>query len=123
MSSYKGVDLFGSGPHRFAVGPRGERVVPNYVLGAPGSGSTPTGPIEVDVVVRGRLTGSTLSQLWSRRDAIAVQLTSPPVAGTLIDEGGRSWADMSFIGFEEGDRVERGRVWSVAYRAVFRGFI
>lgn len=122
MSSYKGVDLFGSGPHRFAVGPRGERVVPNYVLGAPGSGSTPTGPIEVDVVVRGRLTGGTMSQLWSKRDAITAQLASPPAAGTLIDESGRSWADMSFIAFEEGDRVERGRVCSLAYRAVFRRF-
>jgi hypothetical protein len=123
MSSYKSLDLFGSGPHRFALAKQGEDVVPNFTLGTGGSGSTVIGPIELDVIVSGRLVAADESALWTLRDAITAQLTDPPVPGTLIDNHGRTWSDMSFITYQEADRVDRGRAWSVEYKAVFRRFI
>jgi hypothetical protein len=123
MSSFKGLDLFGSGPHRFHLAKQGEDVVPNFVLGAGGSGSTPVGPIELDVIVTGRLTAASESALWSLRDAITAQLADPPVPGTLIDSHSRTWTDISFITYEEADRADRGRTWSIEYTATFRRFI
>ncbi len=52
--------------------------------------------------------------------AVAAQLAHPPTMATLVDHHGHSWADMSFIEFAEEPRTDRGRVRSVAYRAVFR---
>ena len=123
MSSFKSLDLFGSGPHRFHLAKQGEDVVPNFVLGGGGSGSTPVGPIELDIIVRGRLVAATESALWTLRDAITAQLADPPTPGTLIDNHARTWTDMSFITYEEGDRTERGRAWSIEYKATLRRFI
>lgn len=123
-SSYGGVDVFGPGPHRFAVGKQGEGVVANYLIGAsPAQGTTAQGPVELDVVVRGRLVATSESALWSRRDAIRSAITHPPAVATLVDHHGRSWSDMSFIEYVEGDRTDRGRVRSLAYTARFRRFI
>ena len=122
MSSFKGLDLFGSGPHRFAQSLQGEDVVPNYILGIGGSGSTPVGALELDVVVTGRLVAAGESALWTKRDAITAQLAHPPVPGTLIDSNGRSWTGMSFITYQEAPRTDRGRTWSIEYTATFRKF-
>jgi hypothetical protein len=51
------------------VGAQGEAVVPNYVIGRAGSGSAPLGPIELDVVVEGRLVATTEALLeYERKD-------------------------------------------------------
>jgi hypothetical protein len=121
-SSYKGQNLFGSGPHRFALGTLGEVVVSDLSLGGFSSDSFAVGPRELEVVVTGRLAAASEAALWTLRDAIVAQLVSPPAGGTLIDTHGRSWSDMSFITYDEGDRTDRGRVWSMSYRAVFRRF-
>jgi hypothetical protein len=122
MSSFKSLNLFGSGPHRFAAEFQGSLVVPKLRLGIQESGSGWLGLEEFTLVVTGRLVASSQSALWALRDAIVAQLIDPPTAGTLVDNSGRSHANMSFIGFEEADRVDRGRVWSVAYTARFRRF-
>ena len=122
MSSFKGIDLFGSGPHRFHLAKQGEDVVPNFVLGSGGSGSTSVGPIELDVIVSGRLVAASESALWALRDAVTAQLADPPDPGTLIDNHGRTWTDMSFITYEEADRTDRGRATSIEYTATFRRF-
>lgn len=120
-STFNGVGLFNSGPHRFAIGARGESMVNNYIIGAsPSHGTTAQGELELDVVVTGRLVASSESALWTLRNAVAAQLTHPPVTATLIDHHGHSWSGMSFIEFKEEDRTDRGRQRSVAYRAVFR---
>jgi len=121
-SSFKGIDLFGSGPHRFSIGKRGELVVSHFALGVFDGGSAPLGLLELDVIVRGRLVAASESALWTRRDAVTAELIHPPTAGTLIDLHGRTWTGMSFISYQEADRVDRGRAWSVAYTAVFRKF-
>jgi hypothetical protein len=122
MSSFKSINLFGSGPHRFSLSVQGEEVVPNYVLGNGDHGTYPVGPRELDVIVTGRLVAASESALWTLRDAIAAQLTDPPVPGTLIDNHGRSWSNMSFIRYEEHGPTDRGRVCSIAYTATFRCF-
>ena len=121
-SSFKGINLFGSGPHRFALGVQGQRVVPDYVLGFGGAGTTPVGLVEAEVVVTGRLVASSEASLWAQRDAIVAQLLDPPAPGLLVDHHGREWATMSFIVFTEGARIDRGRMVSLAYTAQFRRF-
>jgi len=100
-SSFKSLNLFGSGPHRFSLGKQGELYLPAYVVGGSGSGTSLIGPLELDVIIVGRLVAS-------------------PTPGTLIDLYGHTWTNMSFLTFQEMDRVDRGRVWSVAYKAIFR---
>lgn len=56
MSSFRGIDLFGSGPHRFSLGPQGLQILPNGVIF--GSDLLPgfqaIGPTETQVLVTGR---------------------------------------------------------------------
>lgn len=124
MSNFEGVDLFGSGPARFRQMVQGNAVVANYVIGAsPPNGSTPQGPIELDVVVKGRLVAGSEGALWLLRKAITDQLTDPPTIGALFDDYAHKWENVSFIRYTEGDRTDRGRVRSIAYEAVFRAFV
>jgi hypothetical protein len=123
MSSFNGRDLFGSGPHRITAGVVGELVVDNFRLGRPGSGSTPLGPLELNVVVTGRLIAPAPSALWNLREAIETLLESPPIAGTLTDGNGRAFENMSFIRFEPLGPVEFSRVASLSYMALFRRFV
>lgn len=121
-SSYKGLNLFGSGPHRFVVRRQGQVLIGPWSKADPSSGSSYYGPIELEVVVSGRLVAASDAALWALRDAVTAQLVDPPAPGTLIDHTGRSYADMSFVRFEAGPVTDRGRVWSVAYVARFLDF-
>ena len=123
MSSFNGLDLFGSGPHRFSLGSRGQVVFGSLAaVNAAAPDSYPVGPRELDVFVHGRLVAASESALWTLRDAVAAQLPDPPTKATLVDSGGRSFADMTFIRYEELGRRDLGRVYSVAYVATFRRF-
>lgn len=121
-SSFKTNDLFGSGPHRFAVGRLGQFVVSDFAIGSWTSGSVYMGLRELDVSVTGRLVAADEAGLWTLRDAIEAELLDPPAPGTLIDLHGRTWNDMSFISFVAADQTDRGRVISIAFQAVFRDF-
>jgi hypothetical protein len=121
-SSFKGQNIFGSGPHRFAQGRQGSFILVDAQIASPGPNSYPSGVQELDVIVTGRLVATSETALWALRDAVTDMLISPPTAGTLIDGAGRSWEDMSFIRFEEGETTDRGRAWSIAYTATFRRF-
>lgn len=122
-SSYKSLDLFGSGPHRFAVLPVGLYVLPFRVFDPTLPGSASYGNLELEVHVTGRLVAASDAALWTLRDAIAAQAVHPATAGTLIDQHGRSWTSMTLREFEHGDRTDRGRVVSIAYVAKFRKFL
>lgn len=119
-SSFKGKDLFGSGPHRFSQGRQGQVMMSWIALGTVQPGTVAIGLTELDVTVTGRLTAPSETALWALRDAIIAEFQENPTSGTLVDPHGRSWADMTFIDFREGDRTDRGRVWSMEYAAVFR---
>ena len=121
-SSFKTLDLFGSGPHRFAVGRQSQLIVIDFYIGGGTPDGYPIGLFEFEVIVTGRLIAASESGLWTLRDAVTAQLIDPPTSGTLVDLHGRTWADMSFVGYEEEDRVDRGRERSIGYRAVFRRF-
>ncbi|MDX2118740.1 MAG: hypothetical protein SFY96_11205 [Planctomycetota bacterium] len=121
-SSFKSKNLFGSGPHEFAIAKQGQVVVSNLTLGGTDPSSTPIGPREIDITVSGRLVAASESALWTLRDALTAELLTPPTAGTLADGRGRSWSGMSFIAYEESGSSRVGRVWSVGYVATFRRF-
>lgn len=121
MSSFKGNNLFGSGPHTFEEGRRGRRTV-SYasVAGDPTlDGSFTAGDLERRVTVVGRLVATTASALWALRDAIATEAASTGTAGTLDDGHGRTWGGMKLLGFEVDGPTDRGRVFSVGYAAEF----
>jgi len=125
MSSYKGLDLFGSGPHRFALGPRQQLVLTEFALSrTPLARSYPFGPEDWDVLVTGRLVASSEPALRALRDAIPAELEElgQITPGVLTDGLGRTWEEMVLTGYEEADRVDRGRVFSVGYVATFRNF-
>lgn len=121
MSSFRGLDLFGSGPHRFAVLERGQETQPlwrlfdNPLL----PGSQAIGDRDFGVVVTGRLVAGTEAALWALREAVAGEAEFADGVGTLVDNGGRSFAGLRLVSYVEEDRVDRGRVWSVGYTATF----
>ncbi len=119
-SSFKGKDLFGSGPHRFGQGRQGHLMMSWVALGTIQPGTVALGLVELDVTVTGRLVAASEAALWALRDAVVAELQESPTTGTLVDLHGRSWTAMSFIDFREEDRTDRGRVWSMGYEAVFR---
>lgn len=121
-SSFKALPLFSSGPHRFALETQGQLVVPKLRLGITLSGSGWLGLEELTIRITGRLIAASDAALWTLRDTIAAQLLEPPTPGTLIDNTGRTFTQMSFITFEEADRTDRNRVHSLAYVARFRRF-
>lgn len=120
-SSFKALDLFGSGPHVFEVGRQGRRVVPlSAVSGDPSvPGSFESGDHELRVTVKGRLTASSESALWALRDAIAAQAAFEVSGGNLIDQHGRTWSDVKLLQVEWLGGVDRGRVLSIGYEALF----
>lgn len=126
-SSFKGVDIFGSGPHRFTMAAQGMRAVSLAAVADNPTveGSAWFGDIELEVHVRGRLVAAGESALWTLRDAVVAyaDTDNTPVPGTLIDLHGKTWTSMSMFRYEELGGVARGRVWSVGYQCRFRRFI
>lgn len=124
MSSFRGLDLFGSGPHRFVVPERALVVIPLWVIASTGyddgSGSVVLGERELIVEVHGRLVAAGESGLWALRAAVAGEADTPQTSGALVDNDGRTWSDMTLVKYLEAGAIDRGRVWSMGYVAVFR---
>ena len=120
-SSWKGVDLFGSGPHRFYLGRRGFLVLPDDSSAIPTPNMVDYGSLEWEVVIVGRLVSPTESGLWVLRDAIQASLDAKGL-GTLVDLNGRSWTNLFFSRIEWAERTDRGRKMSIGYTAKFHKF-
>ncbi len=120
-SSFRGDDLFGSGPHSFVVWRQGRVVLPDSIANNDvfDTGSIIIGERELRIEVRGRLVSSSESGLWSERDAILDHAGFSDPSGTLEDQHGHEWDDVYLIEFEPIGSVERGRVYSMSYRALF----
>lgn len=120
MSSFNGLNLFGSGPHRFYHGKRGQLLSFDLFNGGTGGGSTANGLIDFEIIVRGRLVATSESALTALRDAIITQVQNTPVVGVLVDTQGRTFTGMSLVSFTERGRRDRGRVFSVRYEVIFK---
>ncbi len=121
-ASFDTVDLFGTGPHRFLEGPRGEHVVPRAVIDAFDPSSVPAGELELIVRVEGTLFAASDLLLDEQIEVIMNTLDHPPRIGTLADGLGHEWSDMSFTRFERTEPARRGRLVTQAYRMDFRRF-
>ena len=120
-STFKGNDLFGSGPHVFEVGRQGRRVVSlSAITGDPSiAGTIESGDFELRVTVKGRLVALSESALWALRDAIAADAEFEVAGGDLVDHHGRTWAGVKLFSVEWGGEIDRGRVLSIGYEAFF----
>lgn len=118
-STFAGMSLFNSGPHRFAERPGGRVFLPplqfddltDITVVFPSA-------LELAVEQRGRLIGADEADLWSQIDAIRAE-AEVARTGTLVDNAGRSRADMTLLLFRPSDRIDRGRVVSAAYDALY----
>jgi len=72
-STFAGLSLFNSGPHRFAVGRTGRLVRGPFQTALELPYSTDEGPAELAIVQTGRLVASTSSALWALVDAARAQ--------------------------------------------------
>lgn len=120
MSSFKGQNLFGSGPHRTAFARQGQLLTLNFFNGGVGGGSTAQGLVDLDIFIRGRLVADSETALWTLRDAIRAELTAAPSIGTLVDIAGRSWPGMALVSYREAGRRDVGRKFSMRYEVQFR---
>jgi len=122
-STFAGLSLFDSGPHRF-IEARSGRIVSGPFF-SPTSGAFPysidEGKRELAVIQTGRLAAATNAALWALIDAIRVQAELPR-KGTLIDHHGRSWPNMTMIAFRPGTRIDRGRLFCLAYTVSYLRF-
>lgn len=120
-STFGGVAYFNSGPHRFVIKRIGRLVQGPFQTALDLPYSTDRGPAEVAVVQIGRLTAATNAALWAIIDSIQTRAENT-TAATLIDHHGRQWTNMRLIAFTMESRIDRGRVYSVRYRADYLRF-
>lgn len=120
-STFAGLTLFNSGPHRFIVGRLGRLTRGPFLtpLGLPFT--TDEGVREVLILQTGRLVATTDAALWVLVDAIqaAAEL---PTTGTLVDHHGRAWTTMTLIRFQPAEQIDRGRTVSLGYEARYLRF-
>lgn len=122
-SSFNALPIFSSGPHRFRELTQGEYILLNARVNPFQAGSQPVGPLELAVIVTGRLVAANESDLWALRDAVTSLLTDPPTIADLFDDAGHRWQDISLTNFTPADRTDRGRQTSLAYQMTFIKFL
>lgn len=114
MSAFQGMDLFGSGPHRFVMEAVG-RYTEDAGLGPIWwTASVDHGVRELRIRQEGRLSAPTEVQLWALIDAIRAK-AEQPATGVLNDGNGRIWTQMTMRRFQLESDFDRGRVVSVRY--------
>lgn len=118
MSSFAGMDLFGSGPHSFRAGPW-QRAA--YRRGLPGL----DGELLLDLGLRsraihqaGRLQASSAAALSALMAAIEARCDGNEA--TLIDNHGQSLARVVLMRFEPTTPVQRGRGFFCDYQIEYR---
>ena len=117
MSTIAGQSLFNSGPHRFVIKTVGKLWVPPLRLDALQDLIVVySASLQVRIEQWGRLIGSSEADLWTQVETIRARCEAQ-LTGALVDNNGRTWAGMTLLTFRPEERVDRGRVISLAYRA------
>jgi hypothetical protein len=100
MSSFKGLDLFGSGPHAFRVHGVGLREATEALPGADGVRVTAlgVGPRRIDQA--GRLFADRVDELQAQLDRIEAAMDGE--AGELVDDLGRRFDHVLMLAFDPG---------------------
>ena len=120
-STFNGVALFNSGPHRFAPGKVG-RLLDNPLRGGNVYPySQDRGTLEPEITQTGRLVAASEGALWALWDAVRDKAEAP-TTGTLIDHSGRSWPGMTMVMVQATGPVDRGRVFSLEYTVRYLKF-
>jgi len=120
-STFAGLSLFDSGPHRFAVRTVGRYVGFPFEGGSAGTTIELFGQRELVITQTGRLVGPTDASVWQQFDDVRTRAESA-TTGDLVDHAGRVWRDMTLVERRAGDRVDRGREVSLGYRATYVRF-
>jgi len=114
-STFTGLDLFGSGPHRFVIKPVGMLFLPPLTADPLQITTDVVTQLELAIIQTGRLVAASDAALWALVDTIE-QKVEIPLKGSLVDHSGRSWLNMTMLRFVPDDRIDRGRVVSLSYR-------
>ena len=121
-STFAGLSLFESGPHRFAIGHVGR----HFLEPDRGSNTAPTtwdrGKAELTIFQSGRLVAADDAALMALVDAIRAEAELPRT-GTLVDHHGRAWPGMTMLRFEPEGRIDRGREVSQGYSVLYRNIL
>ncbi len=120
-TTFAGQSLFNSGPHRFDIGPAGRHLTQPLRGSNFNTYTRDDAPLELDIIQTGRLIATTESALWALYDAVKAKAEAP-TTGALVDHSGRSWPSMTLVSFDPAAPVDRGRVFSLAYRARYLKF-
>jgi hypothetical protein len=121
-STFAGLSLFNSGPHRFALARCGRLVRGPFETPLDLPNSTDEGrAIELRIQQFGRLIAANSADLWTLIEAIRAEAEARRT-GTLIDHNGKQWTAISQVTFEPARRIDRGRVFSVSYRCSYLKF-
>lgn len=121
-AQFNGSAVFGGGPLAFSEEAVAHALVSTFTIAGAGGGALTLGLRDVEVSVSGRFAASSLAALNTLRSGLRSLVTDPLTTGTLEDDLGGTWADMSLIRYDEHGPIERGRVWSVGWSAVFHRF-
>jgi hypothetical protein len=117
--TFGGVAIFGVSVLRTLLEPRGALLVPKLALGSREPGSDLLGPLEVGVVIRGRVVAGTTASLEQRLGQIRLRLAPDGPSATLVDTLGRTYPDMEFVRLTLTGPVDRGRTVSQGIEARF----
>jgi hypothetical protein len=121
-STFAGLSLFNSGPHRFSIARVGRLVRAPFLTPLALPVSTDEGlAIELRVLQQGRLIATTNNDLWTLIDAIRAEAEAKRT-GTLVDHHGKTFASLSLITFDPARTIDRGRTFSIAYRCTYLRF-
>lgn len=117
MSTFAGLGLFNSGPHRFALKTLGALWVPPLALD-PLQSRVEVFAVNLELQIKqtGRLVALTEADLWSQVEAIRARVNARTL-GTLVDNTGQTWTGMTLLTFRPAEEVDRGRLFSLAYTA------
>ncbi|MEM1166365.1 MAG: hypothetical protein AAGI30_08765 [Planctomycetota bacterium] len=119
MSTWRGEDLFGSGPHRFAVGPVGLLVREPFRSPNELAVWDRYGPLAVVVVQTGRLVAPTSSELMALWGAIW-SAAEADQTGMLVDDTGLEYPSMVMQRAQMTGPPAHGTHWSVGYEVTYQ---